>query len=176
MLGPHMLPASPAFAPQCTVEVVAELAAHVHIAAYHGEPPHHPPRRILRYALGILFVGFSGIPLLRPVCTESSCLGQASRSASFSYHFLSWMDAGVLSASVNYQPPGGPQMTLRARRAVTYEARIFEYARRSDTSGLKFPFTTGVASPNDVSSVGGSNALHVWGRPLVWVFLPSANG
>lgn len=117
--------------------------------------------RVFRHALGMLFIGYSGVPALRSACTEHACFGRVSSSISLSYHFPSWMVAAVISASLRYVPPDGPQMALRTRRVVTYEARIFEYARRGDISGLQSLFATGAASPNDVSSVGGSTALHV---------------
>jgi hypothetical protein len=130
------------------------------LCACHARGQMQTPR-LLRYFFGALFMCYSGLPVIRARCTEKKCTRQNSTYIQVNYQFPTWMLTQVRSMMITYHRLDGPKLTLSTRRVITYEGRVLEYARRGNIEGMQTLFMQGLASPQDVSSVGGSSVLHV---------------
>jgi hypothetical protein len=117
--------------------------------------------QILNRLVGSLFIGYSGLPIATPQCTEYSCQRRSAPSTQISYCFPSWFLKRQLSLSILYTPLDGPIVSLRIPRLVSPTSKIFDYALLGNVAGMKFLFKEGLASPNDVRFDCGVSALQV---------------
>lgn len=128
--------------------------------ACHVQSKLHTPE-ILKPLLGRLFIGYTGIPLIRQQCDQSSCRRHRSKAVKVSYYFPSWFFARILSLSIVLMPSDGPHISLTFPRIVSKDAIVFRFAEIGDVGGIKTLFREGTASPRDILSVGGYTPLHV---------------
>jgi hypothetical protein len=117
--------------------------------------------QILDRLIGSLFIGYSGLPIATPQCTEYSCQRRSAPSTQISYCFPSWFLKRQLSLSILFTPLDGPIISLRIPRLVSPSSKIFDYALLGNVAGMKFLFKEGLASPNDVRFDCGVSALQV---------------
>ncbi|KAI9774855.1 MAG: hypothetical protein M1840_000071 [Geoglossum simile] len=108
--------------------------------------------RMLEQIIGSLFLGFSGIPINTPPCTERSCHQRAVPSTQISYYFPTWALKRMVSLMVHFMPLDGPVASLRMPRAVSPSSKVFSYASRGDIDGMKYLFQRGLASPHDAAA------------------------
>ncbi|KAI9711345.1 MAG: hypothetical protein M1812_007194 [Candelaria pacifica] len=129
----------------------------------------HKPSRLgmkfLDRVIGSLFVGYTGLPGITPPCNEHSCRKgrhRANFSAHFTYYFPSWFLTRMISSAIKYTPRDGPQILfIRAPRIRPDNANIFWDAIDGDVVAMQQAFSTGRASPFDVSDdVNRSSLLH----------------
>jgi hypothetical protein len=111
--------------------------------------------------LGSLFIGYSGIPRLRPKCNEHSCHLESQPLLYITYFFPAWFLARTMSLMISTIPLAGPLVSLKMQRAVPGDAEIFVCAKTGNIDKMKSLFRQGLASPNDVALSSGITALHV---------------
>jgi hypothetical protein len=118
----------------------------------------------LDYVLGSLFVGYSGLPISTPACSEHSCLRRAIPSMELSYYFPRWFLARSIFMSLKVVPLVGPELTLRTPRLIRWtskEANLFHLAMAGNIRGIQSMFSDGTATPFDVTLSSGKSALFV---------------
>ena len=111
--------------------------------------------------LGILFIGYTGLPYITPKCDDWGCQSRAGIRTSIKYVFPSWLLARVFSLTLSLSTPTGPELNLRVTRIVSSNSLIFMLAKWDDAEGLKTLLSRGLASPYDVDVITGETALHV---------------
>ena len=118
--------------------------------------------RILEKFIGSLFVGYSGLPILRAPCNErNSCRLQAQPLAHVTYFFPQWFLSRMVTFMMTVTPLAGPVASLKVQRVVSGNADVFNFARVGDVAGMKSLFERGLASPHDVQHGSGVTPLHV---------------
>ena len=116
--------------------------------------------RALRNMIGLLFVGYSGIPILTPSCNEKRCLKRSSPSMHVSYYFPTWLLSRVLNVTASFKAFDGPQLTLNVPRVVDWWHPLWRPAYENNVGAIQTLFSEGLASPF-VIGVYGQSALHV---------------
>ena len=117
--------------------------------------------RILEQFIGSLFVGYSGLPALRPPCNEKTCHLQAQPLTYVTYFFPRWFLSRMVTFMMTVTPLAGPVASLKVQRVVPGSADVFNFARLGDIDGMKALFEKGLASPHDVQYESGVTPLHV---------------
>ena len=118
---------------------------------------------LLDAALGSLFAGYSGYPLVTfRQCTEPECLAQSSSNfrVSVDYLFPSWFITRALTFYLEKLCLSKISVSLTVRRIMSSAAEIFRMVHFGDVKAIKQMFIAGLACPNDCMPDGGS-ALHV---------------
>ena len=112
--------------------------------------------------LGQLFVGYSGIPLLVPKCSDRRCHKLRATQIDFEYWFpLGYFWSMICRVHFSYQSSLGPHLQMSTLRRVPDDAQSVEYALAGNIPGLKHLFKQGLASPRDVSATRGYSLLRV---------------
>lgn len=117
--------------------------------------------RFLEAFVGSLFIGYSGIPVLRPPCNEHSCHLRSQPLTYVTYFFPRWFLSRMVTVMLTNTPLAGPVASLKVQRTVPGYAEIFNYAKLGNLDGIKSLFEGGLASPHDVQYDSGITALHV---------------
>ncbi|KAH8641944.1 hypothetical protein IG631_04885 [Alternaria alternata] len=116
----------------------------------------------LQQAIGRLFVGYVGIPLLKKPCDTAGCKRQGSPSWYSQYQFPRWyMQQRLLplfAVITSFQPP---RFTLEVPRVIDPESPVFQYALSGDLASLRRLFAERLASPTDINAHTGRTPLHV---------------
>jgi hypothetical protein len=111
--------------------------------------------------VGSLFIGYSGVPILRQKCNQHSCHLESQPLMYVTYYFPTWFLARMVSLMISTTPLAGPVVSLKTQRTVSGDADIFTCAKTGDINKMKYLFQNGLASPHDVSFSSGITALHV---------------
>ena len=117
--------------------------------------------RLLNRFLGILFVGYTGIPYISPRCNTQDCMQRSNPMTIITYLFPSWLLARVLVLAVRLSSIGGIELKLRVPHVVSNSSIIFDLCIRGDVEGVKGLLRRGLSSPFDVSINGGRTPLFV---------------
>lgn len=117
---------------------------------------------LMNRVLGQLFIGYAGIPLLRPQCDSTRCEKRTLSHVDLEY----WFPTGVFWSQIvrfhyAYQAHLGPQFYLSTLRRVPDNAHAVAFALGGNIDGLKDLFRRGLASPKDVSETRGYSLLRV---------------
>lgn len=119
--------------------------------------------------LGFLFVGYSGLPVIRAPCNERSCTRRSDLSLVIVYFFPLWFLARYLSMSIRVNPLLGPMINIRTPRLIRWmdkEAQLFHFAKAGNIDGIRNLFSARVASPFDLTVAQGESALFVGLYPI----------
>lgn len=113
----------------------------------------------VKNVFGSLHVSHSGL-LGRSECNEKHCRRSASPNLSMIYRPpVAWFQR-CITMSVTFAGLAGPEFRVKLPRMVDWTSPVWNYAVCGDLQGLDSLFKNGLASPWDVSPVGG-NLLHV---------------
>ena len=116
----------------------------------------------LRSLLGQLFVGYSGLPVVKNACSHTNCARKKAHTSSVTYFFPHWWVAQrMLSLVVRMMVLGGPEVTLKFPRIVPATARIFRHCYLGEVDSLRALFATGLGCPADTDAKTGATPLHV---------------
>lgn len=116
---------------------------------------------LMEQLVGSLFVGYSGIPILRQKCNQQSCHLESQPLMYITYFFPTWFLTRMISLMISTTPLAGPVISLKTQRTVLGDSDIFECAKTGNINKMKYLFQNGLASPHDVSFSSGITALHV---------------
>lgn len=111
--------------------------------------------------IGVLFVGYLGLPKLSEQCSDEACTQQSSATVLIAYFFPRWLLARAIILMLKLSSVHGPELNLRMPRVVSNASRVFECAGTGDVDGLKEIFHRGLGSPMDVDVTSGYTALTV---------------
>lgn len=116
----------------------------------------------LTFAVGVLFIGYSGPPLFSTsACSESRCASRTASTVKLTYYFPTWMLKRMVSFMTSKTRIGPQKMLLNVARVVSPDSDIFTFAQQGYTDGIRMLFEQGMASPFDVSAANGRSALNV---------------
>jgi len=118
---------------------------------------------------GVLFLGYSGLPLLRLSCSANDCKSYASRSLELMYTFPKWVLQRAVYLVAAITATSSPMIGLTIRRRIEYqgENNIFQMAVVGNTEGVRELFSRRLASPNDLDILYGESALYV--SRVAWI-------
>ena len=114
----------------------------------------------MRSVVGGLFVGYAGIPVFTPPCSETSCKQRSVPFIEVTYHFPTWLLSRVWSLNFRLSSHGGPELSLRMPRMVDWSTPLWKASTAGDIPAIQRLFASGKASPLDVNPFG-QTALHV---------------
>ena len=127
---------------------------------HHSRPTKRTPKVLDRF-IGILFVGYFGIPYVNKICDHANCAQRSGSDIRFVYIFPTWLLARALVFLLNYSPIRGPELTIRMPRIVSNSSRIFLYASSGNVDGMREILDRGLGSPIDVDVTNGYTPLMV---------------
>ena len=107
--------------------------------------------RFLHRFLGILFVGYAGVPYLTQKCDSQECIQRSSPMTSITYFFPSWFLASVFVVAVR-SSINGLEFNIRVPHIVSDSAIVFDLCAQGDVEGVKTMFRQGLSSPFDIDS------------------------
>ncbi|KAK3318907.1 ankyrin repeat-containing domain protein [Apodospora peruviana] len=98
--------------------------------------------------LGILFIGYTSLPLLRPACNVPGCQRRKVQGFSLSWYFPKWFVKRMIAFTYVMKPSSGLQVPLKVSRIVDNGAQFFAMTHRGDVEGLKelFEKKAGISS------------------------------
>jgi hypothetical protein len=114
----------------------------------------------LRAVMGLLFVGYTGLPVFTPSCDDKSCRRRVAPSIDITYYFPAWFLSRALALSFTVSTSAGPYLNLRMPRIVGWGSALWSSSRAGDLGQVQLLFAQGIASPYDINAYGQS-ALHV---------------
>jgi hypothetical protein len=116
--------------------------------------------RTLANFIGTLSITHSGIPYLTRPCNQSSCLKKANPAIKISYRFPEAIAKRCLFATFSISDLAGPEMNVKMPRVVEWTSPVWQFATVGNVRAIENLFRKGLASPWDVSPLGGT-LLHV---------------
>ncbi|WEW59842.1 hypothetical protein PRK78_005323 [Emydomyces testavorans] len=115
---------------------------------------------LLNRIFGQLFVGYAGLPFLSPKCDTEDCRGSQASQITMEYWFpFSFFSATILRMQLGHQPNMGSLFHLDTLRRVPDSAQCVNLAVKGDIDGLRHLFSSGLASPRDISTSRGYSLL-----------------
>jgi hypothetical protein len=138
---------------------VLEYSCHSWCSCACHKPIRFNTPKYLNSVIGSLFVGYNGLPISRPACTEQACLRASAFKANVTYHFPKWLLAWGIIAT--FSANNAPAVSLTAVRARFTGDDIFTMALNGDVQGIQGLFSQGLGSPNDVTHVVRDSLLTV---------------
>lgn len=110
---------------------------------------------IMEGVLGRIFIGYSGLPLLKEPCDFRGCRDRQHATSTVEYWFPSWFVSMNLGLHLIYLPRTGPELQLSTTRRVSDASQSISFAIQGNIESLKNLFTQGLAGPRDVSDSRG---------------------
>ncbi|KAM5376395.1 hypothetical protein ACJZ2D_005449 [Fusarium nematophilum] len=141
------------------------VAAEYNFLSHHREvcmcACHAESTASLQGLLGVVFLGYRGIPLLTKSCTNNACQRQAKPGFTVTYYFPQWFFVRrMVSLEIQATAMSGLQARLRFPQVVSPLASIFYVAGYGTADQLRFLFDSNLASPFDIHADTGATPLH----------------
>ena len=122
----------------------------------------------LGYLFGMLFTGYTGMPLLSPSCNQIRCRHRSEPTVVIQYYFPRWFVHRVLQLSLQLSTQNGLAQTIRIHRVVWRGSDLFRKTHLGDVEGVKSSLASRQGSPFDVTEAG-LTALQVSNvKPCHW--------
>jgi len=117
----------------------------------------------LSSVLGVLFVGYIGLPALGSSCNLTSCRNSSVRALRITYTFPIWFLRRTIDVAIGSDFFGQPELNIKLNNRVDYNSdhSLFQLARQGNVEGMKSLFERRLAAPNDVTFQGGRTAFDV---------------
>ena len=115
----------------------------------------------LHRILGVLFIGYVGMPRITPSCDTKACIQRSSPTAVVTYFFPMWFLAWAVSLILRLSSYKGPQLSLTVSRIVAGSSAIFEYAITGKIDDVKTVLSHRIATPRNIGSNDGYSVLMV---------------
>lgn len=126
----------------------------------HTESRSNTPK-FLSSVVGMLYVGYFGIPALSPSCDMSGCKGNSEGLLQVHYFFPSWFLGMVMSMALGVSQTAGPELCLRVANVRPNSDPIFLHAYNGDIDAVRSTLVAGKASVLDVNAQNGNSLLHM---------------
>ena len=114
----------------------------------------------LRNFLGLLFTGYTGLPIINPKCDRIGCIQMSQSSIYIRYFFPPWLLSSVMEFYIRISRSYGISQCLRVSNVVETGAQIMLFAVNGETEKLKELLAIRKGSPFDVD-LHGQTALQV---------------
>ena len=111
-------------------------------------------------ALGSFSLAASGLPWITPSCDQKSCRSRSVPGIVVTINFPAWFWKRYLTSSFTYTPIRGPNLNFELPRMVGWDCKLWRLGLDGNLGSIRDLFVNGLASPWDVSPLGGS-VLHV---------------
>ena len=128
------------------------------ICACHRRQSRRTPRPLDRF-LGVLFIGYIGIPYVTTSCDNRECTQRSSPTVSMIYIFPWWLLARAFLLIARLSSRSGLELNLRLPRVVSDTSRIWPICRNGDIEGLMSLIQQGLGSPFDIDSANSTPLL-----------------
>ena len=125
--------------PALPTQIEASLAAwcpHSCTCICHRYKAHRTPKYLQNF-FGVLFLGHSGIPMVKPTCDESGCLAHSRPALLFTYVFPAWILARAFLITARFSLSCGLELTIRLPRVLHESSKIWIFAEHGDINGVK---------------------------------------
>ena len=116
--------------------------------------------RAIKNIVGSFTISHSGLPYFTKECNEKRCRRKVSSKVNVSYHFPPAILQRKLELSYSFSALAGPEIRVRLPRVVDWTSPVWQHATVGNVMAVESLFRNGLASPWDVSPLGG-NLLHV---------------
>ena len=126
----------------------------------HRRPTKRTPKALDRF-IGILFVGYFGLPYVNEPCDDTDCAQRSGFNIRLAYIFPTWLLTRALVFLLNYSPVRGPELNIRVPRIVSNNSRILTCAINGDVDGMREMPNHGLGSPMDIDITSGCTPLMV---------------
>lgn len=128
--------------------------------ACHTESRSNTPK-FLRSVVGMLYVGYFGVPALSPSCDMSGCKGNSEGLLQVHYYFPSWFLGKVISMALGVSRTCGPELCLRVANVRADWDPIFTHCHNGNIDAVRSVLVAGEASVLDVNAQNGNSLLHM---------------
>ncbi|KAL8992840.1 MAG: hypothetical protein Q9169_006800 [Polycauliona sp. 2 TL-2023] len=128
--------------------------------ACHTESRLNTPK-FLKSVMGMLYVGYFGVPALSPSCDTSGCKGNPEGLLQVHYFFPSWFLGKVISMALGVNQIYGPEFCLRVANVRADLDPIFLHSYNGDVDAVRSILIAGKASVLDVNAQSGNSLLHM---------------
>ena len=108
----------------------------------------------LKSLLGLLFIGYVGIPLLSPSCNNLTCQYRSEPIATIQYYFPPWFAGRALQFYIQSSKYNNITQNLRTYRVMWNGSAFFRKTKARDLKGVKAILVTRQASPFNVNELG----------------------
>ena len=109
--------------------------------------------RVFERALGQIFLGYTGLPIISPRCNLSNCDHTATPTLWVDYYFPAWFLNWKIYLEVRKRKNCGPEQTLRISRVVPSTCQLIRSAMQGDTTRVKSILENGLGSPFDTDGL-----------------------
>ena len=109
--------------------------------------------RVFQKAIGQIFLGYTGLPIITPSCSMSDCDHHCDPTLWIDYYFPAWFLNWKLHAEIRIRQNSGPEFSLRVSRVVPSSAEIIRSALQGDTARVKSILRGRVGSPFDTDGI-----------------------
>jgi len=106
--------------------------------------------------IGSFSLAYSGLPWVTADCDQKSCRSRSVPSIAVTFQFPSWVWKRHLSTSLSYTSIQGPDLSFKLPRVVGWTSKLWGYGLVGDIAGIQALYSSRLASPWDVSPLGGS--------------------
>ncbi|RAH66010.1 uncharacterized protein BO66DRAFT_192920 [Aspergillus aculeatinus CBS 121060] len=110
---------------------------------------------VMESLFGKIFVGYTGLPVLKKRCDFRGCKDQQTPAVTMEYWLPWWFMSMNLRFYLRDLAGQGPQLQLSTSRRVPDNAQSVIFAMQGNIEGLKYLFSEGLATPRDVSNSRG---------------------
>lgn len=112
-----------------------------------------------RSLVGVVLISWSGV-LGRPICSNRYCQRSEGQILRINYYFPRWFIQRVVFLGHQYTRLENHRIHIRISRVIPYDSPVWFTAAKCDIDGMQSLFSTGIASPFDVTE-NGINLLYV---------------
>lgn len=116
--------------------------------------------KFLRSIMGILFIGYTGVPALSPSCDIDVCSGNSEGLLQVHYFFPPWFLAKVVSIALRVSRAYGPELCLRVANVRADGDPIFRHCYFGNVEAVRSLLVSGEASVLDINAGNGNSLLH----------------
>ena len=119
--------------------------------------------RMLQSVIGMLFVGYTGLPLLSPPCNNRKCYRSSNGFLQVNYYFPQWFLSKMVSIAIRYNEANirNPEIFVRTLHVRSSYEGIFQSSSNGDANAVKYFLESRKASVVDVTNDSGHSPLHV---------------
>ncbi|KAL8674119.1 MAG: hypothetical protein Q9168_001456 [Polycauliona sp. 1 TL-2023] len=128
--------------------------------ACHTESRSNTPK-FLKSIVGMLYIGYFGVPALSPSCDMGGCKGNPQGLLHVDYFFPSWFLGKVISMALGVNQIYGPEFCLRVANVRADLDPIFRHSYNGDVDAIRSILVAGKASVLDVNAQSGNSLLHM---------------